>query len=370
LSAAGRWLLAAGRRRLATPVGVRGVVLDEPAVDEATVALPSHVAPLIEGNQRALESRQTIQRNAREVMVFEVVIGVQEREIPEPVSLHQRSPLRRIVRIDVVMLAEPVQGEGDRKHEEDRNDTGPKRGIETEEIPESDQGSQMGSDRHLALPTDRVLEVGRIGRRLATRRTEIDRKERGRAVQQLVPPLVHLRREVGALRIVFVRPQFSMMIEMPACELAGRDAARYGVEEAEDSLGDGPPTLEHRVMNDFMKQDGEVKNRQPLHQRKRNPDQRIVEPDEGPGRNAKNPELPSCDEEMAERGLLVKLTHLVARDGFAQLSSKGNRVLGVVVRLHSSCFNFSSLSGPAGLVRCEASAERTMRNPVEPCRTS
>jgi len=48
-------------------------------------------------------------------------------------------------------------------------------------------------DRDQALARDRPLHVGRIGRGLAARGAEVDREERGRGVQQLVPARVALR---------------------------------------------------------------------------------------------------------------------------------------------------------------------------------
>jgi hypothetical protein len=46
--------------------------------------------------------------------------------------------------------------------------------------------------------------------------------------------------------------------------------------------------------------------------------------------------LSSCHQEVAPRDLPVQFAHLLARDGGTQLSSKRNRVLGVVMGFHGN----------------------------------
>ena len=101
--------------RTISPVGMRRAILDEPSAQQARIVLPAHPMTRVEGLQRALESRQPVERHAGEIVVLQMVVRIQEREIPEPVPAHERAPLGRIVRVDVVVLAEAVQGEGDRK---------------------------------------------------------------------------------------------------------------------------------------------------------------------------------------------------------------------------------------------------------------
>ena len=62
------------------------------------------------------------------------------------------------------------------------------------------------------------------------------------------------------------------MIEMPPGELTGGDAARHGVEEAEQPLGAFVPALEDRVVHDLVQEHGEVEDRESLHEGQRNPD--------------------------------------------------------------------------------------------------
>ena len=52
----------------------------------------------------------------------------------------------------------------------------------------------------------------------------------------------------------------------------------------------------------------------------RDPDQRVVETDEPPGGEREQRELPRGHDEVAGGGLPVEVAHLLARDGFAELS--------------------------------------------------
>ena len=76
---------------------MRGAVLDEPAVEQPAVGLPARALALVEGHQRALQRGEPVERHAGEVVVLQVIVRVQEREIPEPVAAQQRAPLRRVV---------------------------------------------------------------------------------------------------------------------------------------------------------------------------------------------------------------------------------------------------------------------------------
>jgi hypothetical protein len=142
------------------------------------------------------------------------------------------------------------------------------------------------------------------------------------------------------LRIVFLRAQLGMMIQMPSGELARRNSAWNGVEQPKHSFRDRTPPFEDRVMYDLMQKDREIEDGEPLHERERHPDQRILEPNQSPGGKPQNGKLPGCDEEVPPRSLAVEFPHLLARDGLAQLSSERNGVLGVVMGFHRF-FNFS-----------------------------
>jgi hypothetical protein len=64
-----------------------------------------------------------------------------------------------------------------------------------------------------------------------------------------------------------------------------------------------------------------------LHEGERDPDERVVETDEPPGRKRQQGELPRGDHEVAGGRLAVEIAHLLARDGFAELGPKPGRVL-------------------------------------------
>ena len=79
------------------------------------------------------------------------------------------------------------------------------------------------------------------------------------------------------LRIVLIGSELGVMVEMPARELAGRDAARHRVEPCQRALEARAPTLEDGVVHDFVQQHREVEDRESLDERERNPDKRVAE---------------------------------------------------------------------------------------------
>src|SRR5438093_713968 len=219
---------------------MRRAILDEPAVHEARVVLPAHLVTVIERHERPLERRQAIERHPGEVVVLDVIVRVEKREIPEPVPPHERAPLRGIARIDVVVLSEPVQRERDREDEEDRDNVrahgrGAARGR-----PDQREHRQVRDERDAALEHDAPLERGGIGRAFLPRGPEVDRKQRRRTVQQLEPPRVGLRRQMMTLGIVLVGTELPVMIEVPARELARRDTARHRIQPPQRYLGEIP----------------------------------------------------------------------------------------------------------------------------------
>ena len=97
------------------------------------------------------------------------------------------------------------------------------------------------------------------------------------------------------------------------------------------ALGERTAAVEDRVVHDLVQQDREVEDRESLHERQRDPDQRVLEMDESPGGAGENRELPHGDDAVPPAGLAVELAHNVAGQGFAKLSSERNRVLRVVM---------------------------------------
>ena len=297
----------------------------------------------VERRERPLQRRQPVERHAGEVVVLEMVVRVEECEVPEPVAAHQRAPLRRIGGVDVVVLAEAVQRERDREDEEDREKVGARRGGAARQRPDQREHREMRRDRHLALERDAPLQAGRIGRALLPRGAEVDRKQRRRAVEQLEPAGVDLRRQVMPLGVVLVGAELRVVIEMPARELARRDAARHGVEPAERALRGGTPAREDGVVHDLVQQHREVEDGEPLDEHERDPDQRVRDRDKSPGGQREDRELPRRDQAVARGVLLVKGAHLLARQRMAELGPQPSRMLAVMMRFHRTYVNCTTM---------------------------
>src|SRR6266542_4263650 len=114
----------------------------------------------------------------------------------------KRRPLRRIGGIDVVVLPDAVQGEGNRKDEEDRDD------VELEGDPpaagerDDAEDAEVERDRGETLAGDAALQLRLVRHCLLLRGAEVDREERGSEVEELQPARVALRGEPVPLRIV------------------------------------------------------------------------------------------------------------------------------------------------------------------------
>src|SRR4029079_6852415 len=128
--------------------------------------------------------------------------------------------------------------------------------------------------------------------------------------------------------------ELRVVIQVPARELAGRNAARRRIKQAEHALGERMPPLEDGVMHDLVQEHSEIEDREPLDERQRDPDERVIEADERPRPDPQDRELTRRDNEVAQWLLPVQIPHLLARDGRAQLSTESSRVLRVVVGLH------------------------------------
>src|SRR5436190_4932755 len=97
-----------GRGLAAVPVRMRGLVEHEPSIQQLAVPMRAHAVAAVERDQRPLQLRQPVERHARKVVVFEMIVRIEKGEVPEPVTAHERRPLRRIARVDVVVLPQPV----------------------------------------------------------------------------------------------------------------------------------------------------------------------------------------------------------------------------------------------------------------------
>src|SRR5664279_1125605 len=169
-------------------------------------------------------------------MVLEVVVREEVDDVPEPGPFDEGRPLRGIGRVDVVVLAEAVEGEGDGEDEKDRDDVELERDAPATDECDSGKDAELEDDREKALAGDAAAQVGLVGRGLFRRGAEVDRKKRRCEVKRFEPARVLLRREIVALGIVDRRAEGGVMIEMPLRELRGGDAAGDGVEKAEEAV--------------------------------------------------------------------------------------------------------------------------------------
>jgi len=78
-----------------------------------------------------------------------------------------------------------------------------------------------------------------------------------------------------------------------------------------------------------VQQHREIEDGEPLDERERDPDQRLLETDESPRREAEDRELADADREVPDGLFLVEIAHLRARDRSAQLGPERSRVLRV-----------------------------------------
>ena len=77
--------------------------------------------------------------------------------------------------------------------------------------------------------------------------------------------------------------------------------------------------LEDRVMHDLVQHHREVEDREPLDQRERNPDQRVVEVDQPPGADSQDTELTGRNQEC--RAADLRCSSRSSSRGSASLSS-------------------------------------------------
>src|SRR5512143_2438181 len=131
------------------------------------------------------------------------------------------------------MLPEAVQRERDRKDEEVGDE------VHAREHPpaagQDDPGhyGDVKGDRRAPLPGNAALKLRGVARGFLARSAEVDREERRREVEELVPGLVDLRRQVVPLGVRDRVPELRVMREVPARELERRDSGGNRVENRE-----------------------------------------------------------------------------------------------------------------------------------------
>src|SRR5260370_32444206 len=107
------------------PVRMWRLVVEDPGAEEPAVGCRFPADRVEERTQSKVQPAQVIERNRREVVMLEVVSGVEIPEVPPARRLQDRSPLGRILGPDGVMLSEPVQSERARKDEKRPNQVNP-----------------------------------------------------------------------------------------------------------------------------------------------------------------------------------------------------------------------------------------------------
>src|SRR5438067_12526610 len=113
------------------------------------------------------------------------------------------------------MLPEAIEGESDRKDEKDRHDVEFPRNPRTADDRNGGQNRELKKNRCVSLAPDQLLQLRFVRDGLFFCGPKINRKECRSEVERLEPTRVFLRREVVALRILFVRPEGGVMIEVP-----------------------------------------------------------------------------------------------------------------------------------------------------------
>src|SRR5947209_5152452 len=104
------------------------------------------------------------------------------------------------------------------------------------------------------------------------------------------------------------------MVEMPLRELRRGDAARHGVEQAEDAIRAVAGLREHRAMHHLVQQHGEVEYREARHQRARQPEVPAVEVHDGRAGREQHREIGQREQRVQPRPLLVQAAQLFRGD--------------------------------------------------------
>jgi len=154
------------------------------------------------------------------------------------------------------------------------------------------------------------------------------------------------------------------VIEVPPRELARRDAARRGVQQAQDSRRQRPRTFEDVVVQDFVKKDREIEDRESLHERQRDPNQGVLETDESPRRKAEDRKLTDPHNEVTNGGFLMERAQLISGQGLRQIGLERHRMPGVVVGFHADFDSSTGGYGSHGSEGRDCGADRVNATPV------
>ena len=177
-------------------------------------------------------------------------------------------------------------------------------------------------------------------------RPEVEGHEGGGAVEQLVPARVPLRGKPVALGVVVVGAQVVVVVEVPAGELAGRDAAGDRVGEAEDAFHPGSAG-EDRAVDDLVQQGRHVEEGEALEDGEGDPEERVGRRARGPGRRGRRSRTGGPHRGGAGRAADVQRPELRSGDRRLKLALERGDLLPVVVGF--DCVHLSILTAtPAG----------------------
>ena len=176
--------------------------------------------------------------------------------------------------------------------------------------------------------------VVRIGPGFGGSGAKVDGHQGRRAVEQLEPSRVALGREPVALGVVLVGAQVVVVVEVPARELAGRDAAGHGVEEPEGAIQAGVGAAEDRVVHDLVEERRHVEEGESLEDGEGDPEERVRELPEADAAKGDDGELTSRVGEMDSGPANVQGLQLFVGNGVTEPSLEPVDGPPVVMRLH------------------------------------
>jgi hypothetical protein len=133
-----------------------------------------------------------------------------------------------------------------------------------------------------------------------------------------------------AFRVFLVRAQTGVMVEMPAGELRGRDAAGHGVEQAEDAV---PALAGHRqdgAVHYLVQQHREIEHSESGDDGKRQPEIPLVQVHDGRRAQHQHSDVGERHEGVQQRPLLMQLTQRLGRNLPGQVALELLGVVGVI----------------------------------------
>jgi hypothetical protein len=161
--------------------------------------------------------------------------------------------------------------------------------------------------RDEAFAADAGAERGLVARGGLRGGAEVDREERRREVERLVPAADDLRGEVGPLRVAVGGAEHVVVVEVPALELGGRQPAERRVREAQRAVEAAAVAAEDDAVDHLVEQVEEREDDEADGDRGRDPGVPAVGPaqDDEDGRG-EDDRLAEHDEGVAEARDLVE----------------------------------------------------------------